>query len=103
MIFSFDFSFQMQFRQNQRIPANASPLAKWHLLTGKGFGGTFLNNPGLAVTPWPRLAPGAGQSPPSSRPRISPVLFVVFDPCVVFSQSLAWDVMEGEMSLIPIR
>lgn len=36
MIFSFDFSFQMQFHQNQCISANVSPLVKWHPLTGKG-------------------------------------------------------------------
>lgn len=41
MIFSFDFSFQMQFHQNQCVSANVSPLVKWHLLTEKCFVGNF--------------------------------------------------------------
>lgn len=41
MIFSFDFSFQMQFHQNQRVSANVSPLVKWHLLTEECFVGKF--------------------------------------------------------------
>lgn len=43
MIFSFDFSFQMQFHQNQCVSANVSPLVKWHLLTEKCFVGKFLS------------------------------------------------------------
>jgi len=69
MVFSFDFSFQMQFHQNQCISANVSPLAKWHLLTEERFVAQLL--PGscrgrATLCGWKRGARGpAGAQPPA--------------------------------------